>query len=110
MKEQYFTSIKEKFTVQIKYERLVCGREKSKKNKGGRWMLVKRSLKRVVAHRGRRRKRERERRAKCENVEEMVRDGMMQKKEEENYGGLLLLCKHRSRELSSRRHIPSPQS
>jgi len=62
-------------------------------------MLVKRNLKRIMAHR------KRERWTKCENVEEMVRDGMMQKKEEENYGRLLL-CKHRSRELSSRRHMP----
>jgi len=42
------------------------------------------------------------------NVEEMVGDGKTKKKEE-NYGGLLL-CKHRSRELSSRRHMPPPQS
>lgn len=67
-------------------------------------MLVKGSLKRVVAHRGRRGKREK--RAECENVEEMVGDGRTKKKEGENYDGLLL-CKHRSRELSSRRHMPA---
>lgn len=71
-------------------------------------MLVKRSLKRVVAYRGRRGKRKR--RAKDENVEEMVRDGRTQKKKEgENYGGLLL-CKHRSRSFHLAAICPPPQS
>lgn len=47
---------------------------------------------------------EKERRVECENVEEIVEDGRGRKKEGENYGGLLL-CKHRSRELSSCRHM-----